>query len=156
MRAAACVFGLLALVALPAHADIIGKATVIDGNTLEIAGRRIRLHGIAPPEPDQTCRWPNKVIPCGRIAGTAAMDLIAGVDRVVCATRGREPSGGWIATCTADGFDIGRNMVHTGWALADQSQSTVYVDVGDQARKAKRGLWKGEFVPPWAWRERGK
>lgn len=61
-----------------------------------------------------------------------------------------------MATCTADGFDIGRNMVHTGWALADQSQSTVYIDVGDQARKAKRGLPKGEFAPPWAWRERGK
>lgn len=94
MRSATSVFGLLALVALPAHADIIGKATVIDGNTLEIAGQRIRLHRIAAPEPDQTCRWPNKVIPCGRIAGTAAMDLIAGVDRVVRATRGREPSGG--------------------------------------------------------------
>jgi endonuclease YncB( thermonuclease family) len=56
MRAAACVFGLLALVALPAHADIIGKATVIDGTTLEIAGQRIQLHRIAAPEPDQTWR----------------------------------------------------------------------------------------------------
>lgn len=156
MRVAICVFGLLALVALPAHADFIGKATVIDGNTLAIAGERIRLYGIAAPEPDQTCRWPNKVIPCGRIAGTAAMDLIAGVDRVVCETRGRDASGRWIATCSADGFDIGRNMVHTGWALADRRQSTVYVDVGDQARKAGRGLWKGEFVPPWEWRKQDK
>jgi endonuclease YncB( thermonuclease family) len=122
----------------------------------EIAGERIRLYGIAAPEPDQTCRWPNKVIPCGRIAGTAAMDLIAGVDRVVCETRGRDASGLWIATCSADGFDIGRNMVHTGWALAGRRESTVYADVEDQARRDKRGLWKGEVVPPREWRKRGK
>ncbi len=153
MRVAIRVFGLLALVALPAHADVVGKATVIDGNTLEVAGERVRLYGIDAPELDQTCRWPNKVISCGRIAGTAAMDLIAGVDRVECETRGRDSSGQWIATCTADGFDIGRNMVHTGWALADRRESSVYVEVEDQARKAKRGLWKGDFVVPWEWRQ---
>ena len=154
MNALVHIFGLLALVALPARADVVGKAVVIDGDTLEVDGERLRLYGIDAPELDQTCRWPNKVIPCGRIASTAAMDLIAGVDRVVCETRGRDSSGQWIATCTADGFDIGRNMVHTGWALADRRESTVYVDVEDHARKAKRGLWKGDFVPPWEWRNR--
>jgi endonuclease YncB( thermonuclease family) len=156
MRFAVPAFGLLALVALPAHADVVGKATVVDANTLEIAGERLRLYGIDAPELDQSCRWPNKVIPCGRIATSAAKDLIAGVERVVCETHGRDASGRWIATCTADGFDIGRNMVHTGWALADRRQSTAYVEIEDQARKAGRGLWRGQFVPPWEWRNRGK
>ena len=36
-------FSLVALAALPAQADTIGRATVIDGDTIEIRGERIRL-----------------------------------------------------------------------------------------------------------------
>lgn len=58
-----------------------------------------------------------------------------------------------VAVCFAsDGFDIGRNLVHTGWALAYRQYSMDYVDTEDNAREAKRGLWRGEFVKPWEWR----
>ncbi len=43
MRAIALV---LALIATPALADVVGTASVIDGDTIEIHGQRIRLHGI--------------------------------------------------------------------------------------------------------------
>ena len=49
----------------------------------------------------------------------------------------------------------GRNMVLTGWVLAYRRYSTDYVGTEDKAREAKRGMWKGKFVPPWEWR-RGK
>ena len=51
--------GILALVVAAAPllaADLQGPARVIDGDTIEIAGRRVRLHGIDAPEADQTCR----------------------------------------------------------------------------------------------------
>ncbi len=38
-----------------ALAEISGPARVIDGDTLEVAGERIRLYGIDAPEKDQTC-----------------------------------------------------------------------------------------------------
>ncbi len=141
----------LALAAVPARADITGKARVIDGHTVEVAGRRVRLHGIHAPALDQTCRWPGRTIDCGTLARLALMDLTAGTD-VVCRPRDRDPDGPFVAVCFADGFDIGRNMVHTGWALAYRAQSTVYVDTEETARKAKRGMWRGTFVAPWDWR----
>ena len=39
----------LCLLATPALADVAGVASVIDGDTLEIHGQRIRLHGIDAP-----------------------------------------------------------------------------------------------------------
>ncbi len=35
----------LCLLATPALADVAGVATVIDGDTIEVHGQRIRLHG---------------------------------------------------------------------------------------------------------------
>ena len=34
----------------PAQADITGTASVIDGDTIEVHGQRIRFHGIDAPE----------------------------------------------------------------------------------------------------------
>jgi endonuclease YncB( thermonuclease family) len=146
---------LLSIPQLAHAADITGKPRIIDGDTIEVAGERIRLHGIDAPESKQTCEWPGKTIPCGRLATLALMDLTAG-SVVTCKTHEKDRYGRWVAICyDPDGFDLGRNMVHTGWALAYRRYSTDYVGTEDKARDAKRGMWKGEFVPPWDWR-RGK
>ncbi|MFQ5765658.1 MAG: thermonuclease family protein, partial [Rhodospirillales bacterium] len=100
---------------------------------------------------DQTCRWPNKVIPCGQMSRTAMMDLVAQA-QVVCTPLGPAGPGVRLARCRAGGFDIGNNMVHTGWALAYRPDTSPYVVTQDKARKARRGLWKGTFALPWVWR----
>ncbi len=132
--------------------DISGEARVIDGMTLEVRGQRLRLFGIDAPDLKQTCRWPNKVIPCGQVSKTAMMDLVAQT-RVVCATLDQKRTGVRLARCRAGGFDIGANMVHTGWALAFRPESVAYVETENQAKKAHRGLWKGDFTLPWEWRQ---
>ena len=38
------------LMASPALADTMGPARIVDGDTIVIAGERIRLHGIDAPE----------------------------------------------------------------------------------------------------------
>lgn len=134
--------------------DVTGPARVIDGDTIEIGGCRIHLFGIDAPELGQTCEWPGKTIPCGEVAHTGLMDLMAGAE-VVCATRDKSPDGGRAGTCRADGFDVGRNMVHTGWALAARRLGTGYAATKEKAKRAKRGLWRGTFVVPWDWRRRG-
>ncbi len=45
---------ILCLLAAPALAEVTGRETVIDGDTLEIRGQRIRLHGIDVPETGRT------------------------------------------------------------------------------------------------------
>lgn len=137
--------GVLAVAAAGATraAEINGPARVIDGHTLEVAGQRLRLFGIEAPPLEKDCQWPGKVIPCGRISRTALMDLVVATD-VVCRPRGDKSADARVAVCWADGFDIGANMVHTGWARAQRLQSTGYAAIEEKARKARRGLWRGE------------
>ena len=62
---------ILCLLATPALADVTGPARVIDGDTLEIQGQRIRLHGIDAPENRQLCFIDGKPWQCGEDAANA-------------------------------------------------------------------------------------
>lgn len=144
----------LALLAGTAAAEtpamLEGPARVVDGRTLDVAGRTVRLAGIDGPDPAQTCRWNGRTIPCGTIAGDALKDLITGA-AVRCRIEGTDGPH-LIGTCTADGFDIGGNMVHTGWAVAGPGAPARYKNTEAKSRAAGRGLWRGEFVHPASWR----
>ncbi len=67
----------LCLLATPALADVAGVASVIDGDTIEVYGQRIRLHGIDAPESRQLCRLDGKRWQYGRDAANALADKIA-------------------------------------------------------------------------------
>ncbi|MCS6855826.1 MAG: hypothetical protein NZ523_13890, partial [Elioraea sp.] len=55
-----------------------GSALVQDGDTLTIAGTRIRLHGVDAPELDQTCLRDGLPWPCGREAAFALAQRVQG------------------------------------------------------------------------------
>ncbi len=61
----------LCLLTTPALADVAGMASVIDGDTIEVHGQRIRFHGIDAPESRQLCRWDGKAWQCGKDAANA-------------------------------------------------------------------------------------
>ena len=144
--------GLLALLCfISGIASAAPVVRAIDGDTLMVGGVTIDLYGIDAPEMDQHCTWGKKSIPCGVLARDALLDLITGVS-VACDPPVRSAEGRNVATCTGDGFDIGQNMVHTGWSLADRKQTAKYGAIEDKARQARRGLWRGSFTPPWRWR----
>lgn len=54
--AAAATVGLLSVFAPKNTGPIIGQASIVDGDTIEIHGQQIRLAGIDAPESDQLCR----------------------------------------------------------------------------------------------------
>jgi endonuclease YncB( thermonuclease family) len=112
----------LAFLAVPATAETItGNARVVDGDTIEVRHTRVRLSGIDAPELHQQCRRSSGTIarlyPCGRDA-KAALRHIIGVAAVSRQGKDRDRYGRTVATCTAAGRDVGREMVREGWAVA--------------------------------------
>lgn len=147
--APACALALPAVAA--SAAELGGEAVIVDGDTLEVAGRRVDLFGIDAPELEQTCAREGRAYPCGEVARAGLMDLVAGAE-VVC--RPVEGAGATaLGVCTADGFSINRNMLHTGWALATPDAPAAYRATERDAKAAGRGLWQGAFTVPWRWRE---
>ncbi len=100
----------LCLLATPALAEVAGRATVIDGDTLEIRGRRVRLHGIDAPATGQTCRRHGAPWDCGRAAAELLRELTAG-KRIVCTERATGGGGLLEAKCKAAWLDLGAEMV---------------------------------------------
>jgi len=136
------------------HASVVGKAWVIDGDTIDISGTRIRLLGIDAPESAQSCTDGNKRSwLCGRAATRELKALIAGRP-LVCEPSGLDRYRRVLAVCALpDGTDVNAWMVRQGWALA-YGYSTPYRPEEAQAQAAKRGIWTGTFMAPWDWRHR--
>lgn len=133
---------LLALAAVAAAAGPRG----IDTASISVGGERVRLFGVAAPDPEQTCEelrddGPRRY-PCGQHARAFLQSLVAGREPVCV----RESAGS--ATCYVDGTDVGLAMVEAGWAVARRDESVRYLRAQDAARAAGRGLWLGSFDDP--------
>jgi endonuclease YncB( thermonuclease family) len=150
----AAILLLFLLLPLNAFATTSGSARVIDGDTIDISGQRIRLHGIDTPEARQICQRDGVTWLCGAAATKALKELIGKSD-VSCAERDKDRYGRIVAVCHANGVSLNAVMVRSGMALAYRKYSDEYTDQEATAKAARRGLWAGQFVPPWEWR-RGK
>jgi endonuclease YncB( thermonuclease family) len=134
----------------------VGPARAINGDTLEIGGRRVKLFGVAAPDPAQQCESAEgRPWRCGERAMSALSGRLGDGTRsgVACTPRYRDVEGQAFASCIdSTGADIGAWLVAEGLAIAHRGLSRVYVEHEAGAQAARRGLWQGKFEPPWEWR----
>lgn len=133
-----------------------GEVTVVDGDTLRFADRTVRLWGVDAPAAQQLCQLDGKPWACGDAARAALAgyvanrkvhcDLIADPQDVTEAERH--------ARCRIGHAELNRWVVEEGWALDTPVADTAreYLRLQNDAALARRGLWQGQFVEPWAWR----
>ena len=134
----------LILLALPVLADDV---RVIDGDTIKANGTTYRLAGIDAPELGQMCG----TYPAGKRARAYLAGLILGRS-IACKPQSTDRYGRTIATCTADGHDLGADMVEAGHARAYIRYSQAYAGLETMAKLSQRGIHARGCVPPWEYR----
>ncbi|MBZ9859718.1 thermonuclease family protein [Mesorhizobium sp. CA12] len=134
---------------------IIGIATVIDGDTIEVHGQRIRFDGIDAPESRQYCDDAKGFeYPCGRRSAEALDAFLATSKPVQCTFVTWDRYHRFVGDCRrADGASVAAWMVEHGQAL-DWSRYShgAYAQQQAKAEAAKVGIWVGKFETPWDWR----
>jgi endonuclease YncB( thermonuclease family) len=156
MKARWTIAPLLFLVALSGSAladDLIGKASVVDGDTLELHGTRIRLSGIDAPESSQLCRADDSLqYRCGA-KSAKELDAFIAKRTINCSPVNLDQYGRTVARCSVDGPDLGDWLVRNGLALDwPQYSKGKYDGAQREADHAGRGMWEGSYVEPWLFR----
>ena len=144
---------------------IVGRASVIDGDTIEIHGRRIRLQAVDAPESGQWCGEGEKRWRCGQ-ASAERLAAMIGESVVTCRQDPRDAEdryGRALGMCEAGGADLNLGLVREGLAVAyrqyldyrggePRAHKAAYLAAEAEARAARRGMWAGPFQMPWEWR----
>lgn len=127
--------------------EIVGVATIADGDTIRIGDRRIRFDGIETPRERAMCGEIN--------ASRAATDALRRTIRsseVRCAISDLPDAHGRdLAHCRVNDIDLNEYMVANGWARDLPVHSNgAYADEEAAARAAERGVWGLECAnDPW-------
>ncbi len=124
-----------------------GKIVVVDGDSINLGGRKFRLEGIDAPEYNQTCTKQGAEYACGKQSRNYLKKLVLR-GNVYCKAWQRDKYERLLGSCYAGEMLINEQMVKSGWAVSfggfHAQEAT--------ARKNLKGMWAGEFMRPREWR----
>jgi endonuclease YncB( thermonuclease family) len=144
--------------------EIYGFPRIIDGDTVHINSKKIRLEGIDAPEIKQQCQKVflkistvigfnfKKDYSCGVISKKKLIDKI-NKTQIKCISSGRDRYKRYLATCFKNEINLNKWMVRNGYAVAYRKYSKDYIKDENYAEENKRGLWAGNFIYPEKWRK---
>ena len=147
---------LLTLSILTQSQTLAANERVIDADTIEISGQKIRLSGIDAPELKQTCKdATDQIYNCGKEATEKLLKLLKSMPEypIQCEFTGKDVYGRLIGDCRIKNININSWIVRNGWAIAYRKYSMKYVDEESFAKANTLGIWQGSFVKPWRWRK---
>lgn len=127
--------------------------TITDADTIKIDGTTYRLWGIDAPEMGQQCENDGNYYDCGDLARMGLVAFLAD-DVPTCEKVATDRYKRVVARCSVEGLDIGSWLVNRGLALDYARYSKgYYASEQDAAEAEERGIWAGDFTPPWEWRK---
>lgn len=130
---------------------VAAKVWVIDGDSLELNGRQIRLVGIDAPEYHQVCYDENKIeYACGKESRKFLISLVGQAKNVTCEKKDTDIYHRELAVCFADGKNLNATMIRNGQAISYRERT--YEKEQKTAQQAKLGIWRGHFMRPEFWR----
>lgn len=130
--------------------EFSGKAFVLDGDSLRVGGKEVRLIEIDAPEYSQTCFNEKKhEYACGQISRDFLIDLVGGkMVRCIYATRDKYDR--FLSKCFINEKSINQEILRNGMAViynfADVDEEIIAIEA--EAKKARRGIWRGAFELP--------
>ena len=125
----------------------IAETKVIDGDSLIVNGKEIRLSGIDAPEFFQVCYDKNgKEYECGQKA-KKVLESLVGKD-IKCKTLEVDRYKREVAICFSRGKNINKEMVRRGWAVAYTLYTNDYEKAEIEAKEKRKGIWQGRFMKP--------
>jgi endonuclease YncB( thermonuclease family) len=149
--------GVLFLLALTAReverrlgvpAEVAGFGEAVDGDSLLVAGWKVRLKGIDAPELAQWCvNRAGRDYACGVEAKTWLRQRL-NRGAVACRVDGKDRYDRLLAFCRVGTEELNAGLVRAGLAVAYGS----FEAEEQEASTARRGLWAGQFEAPSAWR----
>lgn len=137
---------------------ISGKAFVVDGDTIKIGGKKIRLLNIDSAESKQKCfNKNNREYLCGKAATDFLINLIGG-KIVSCEYHNLDIYNRILGTCFLNKTNINLEMIRSGHAIiySYKNSSESYIETEDYAKAKNLGLWQGHFEIPKDFRKRNR
>lgn len=133
--------------------EIYSAVRVVNGDTLIIQGKYIKLYGIDAPEANQTCaNRQGRSYACGKDAALWLRGWLSNYE-VACSVMREDAKGNMVGACRLGDYDIGAAIVNAGWAVVAPTGREIYGPYEEDAKKNRRGLWQGRFYYPSDWRK---